>query len=99
MSNFLIETIDCFKDNQGETWKIIVLGANYDGYWNSKKLITQVCNTIDIFERIYPNAIDIFAFDNAISHTAFVPDALVANKINKAPEGKAPLMHNTTFNG
>ena len=99
MSDFLTETIGCLKDDQGETREIMVLRANYDGYWNSEKLIAQVRRAIDIFERTHPDAIGIFAFDNATSYTAFVPDALVANKMNKAPGGKAPLMHNTTFNG
>ena len=54
---------------------------------------------MDIFERTHPGAISIFAFDNAISHTAFVADALVASKMNQAPGGKAPPMRDTTLIG
>ncbi|CAG8548609.1 9676_t:CDS:10 [Cetraspora pellucida] len=78
ISDFLTETIGPLKDDQEEA----VLGANRDGYWNSKKLIEQVRKAVSIFEQTHLGCVGIFLFDNAISHKAFSEDALVASKMN-----------------
>ncbi|CAG8844281.1 5085_t:CDS:2, partial [Gigaspora margarita] len=85
VSEFLVETIGRLKDEEGETRLIMQLGTNHDGYWDRHKLLPQVKNGIEIFERTYPRYIGVWAFDNATSHKVMVPDALVAARINLKP--------------
>jgi hypothetical protein len=95
VSDFVTETIGPLKDEEREARVIITLGAAYDGYWNSEKLVEQVHKAVAIFERTHPGCIGIFAFDNATSHTAFAPDALVAKRMSKGYGGKQPKMRAT----
>jgi hypothetical protein len=68
-------------------------GANNDGWWTGEDLVAQVRDkVIPIFEERFPDAIGVFAFDNATSHAAFAPDALVAKRMNLGPKGKQPKM-------
>ncbi|CAG8610114.1 10793_t:CDS:2 [Cetraspora pellucida] len=85
VSNFLTETIGPLKDEQEEACVMMVLDANRDGYWDSKKLLEQVVQAVDIFERTHPKCVSVFVFDNATSHKAFAEDALVASKMNLGP--------------
>lgn len=48
---------------------------------------------IQIFERIYPNAVAEFVFDQSSAHGAFVKDALNAKDMNVQPGGKQRKMH------
>lgn len=99
VSDFLTETIGPLKDEQEEACVTMILGANRDGFWDSRKLLEQVIRAINIFERTHPGNVGIFAFDNATSHTAFAEDALVASKMNLSPGGSVPKMRDTTWSG
>ncbi|CAG8799636.1 19386_t:CDS:2 [Cetraspora pellucida] len=83
ISDFLTETIGSLKDDQEEAHVMMVLGANYDGYWDSEKLLKQVKRVVNIFER---------------THLGYV-DVLVASKMNLGLDGLAPKMCKTMWNG
>ncbi|CAG8752402.1 39818_t:CDS:2, partial [Gigaspora margarita] len=87
VSEFLTETIRRLKDEEGEARVIVETDGSQDENWNEKKLLSQVKNAIGIFERMHPECIGIWAFDNATSYTVMAPDAL------------QPKMRNTTWNG
>ncbi|CAG8488027.1 15680_t:CDS:2 [Cetraspora pellucida] len=99
ISDFLTETVGPLKDSQEEAHIMIILGANRDGFWDSAKLLEQVRQAIDIFERTHPGCVGVFAFNNATSHTAFAENALVASKMNLSSGGSAPKMRDTIWNG
>ncbi len=66
-------------------------GKNYHGWWTTKDLAKQVVEkVVPIFERRFPNAQALFAFDNATSHAAFTVDALQAKQMNLGCGGKQP---------
>jgi hypothetical protein len=52
---------------------------------------------VPIFERRFPNARALFAFDNATSHVTFAADALRAKQMNLGRGGKQPQMRPTTY--
>jgi hypothetical protein len=62
-------------------------GKNRDGWFTAKDLLTQVNNTIDIFDgltRGYAQAL--FIFDNAPSHRKRADDALMARNMPKGAQ-------------
>lgn len=48
----------------------------------------KIQNVILIFERIYPNAVTEFVFDQSSAHGAFTKDTLNAKEMNVKPGGK-----------
>ncbi|KIJ30893.1 hypothetical protein M422DRAFT_267500 [Sphaerobolus stellatus SS14] len=77
--------------------EIIYPGKNYDGWWNMESLIAQIKKTIPIFERMYPNAVGEFFFDQSSAHGAYSPDELNSKEMNSSPGGKQRKMHPTTI--
>ncbi|KAI0244991.1 hypothetical protein BJV78DRAFT_1277581 [Lactifluus subvellereus] len=77
--------------------EIIYPGKNADGWWNCECLIKQVKRTIPVFERLYPNAIAEFIFDQSSAHGAHAPDALNVKEMNVGPGGVKRRMHTTTI--
>jgi hypothetical protein len=60
-------------------------GKNRDGYFDLKKLITQVNCAIDIFEgKANGLAQGLFMFDNVPSHLKRANDAISASKMVKS---------------
>ena len=57
----------------------------------------QVKDTIPIFERMYPNAVAEFIFNQSSAHGAFAKDALNAKEMNVKPGGGQRLMHDTVI--
>jgi len=55
----------------------------------------KVQKTIPIFERMFPNAVAEFVFDQSSAHGAFAKDALNARDMNVKPGGKQRTMHDT----
>jgi len=81
-----------------ETCIIMHPGKNNDGWWKTDDLINQVVKcAIPIFEAYFSGCQVLFAFDNASSHAAFSPDALIAKNMNLNPGGKQPKMRRTYF--
>jgi hypothetical protein len=75
---------------------ILKPGKNAEGYWTVEKLLEQIeYRVLPIFEAKFPNAVALFAFDNSTNHSAFLPDALVASRMNKGPGGTQPKMRPT----
>lgn len=70
-----------------------------DDYWNGDKMVKQTLAVARLFNFIFPQCQGLFAFDNAASHSAFSPDALVASKMNLRAGGKQPKMRNGWFEG
>ena len=74
-------------------------GKGCEGHWTAENVLEQIkTKAIPIFEILYPNCIDVFAFDNSSNHIIFVKDALVSKKINLNPDGLQPKMHDTYWN-
>jgi hypothetical protein len=48
-----------------------------------------------IFERLYPEAVGKFIFDQSSAHSAYVKDALNSKDMNVHPGGKQCRMHAT----
>ncbi|CAG8680289.1 23464_t:CDS:2, partial [Cetraspora pellucida] len=86
-------------DDLKETHEMMVLGSHYDRFWDIPKLLKQVKCVIDIFEKTYPGCIGIFTFNNAMSHTAFAEDTLVASQMNLGSGSLVPKMRDTVWNG
>ena len=60
-------------------------GKNRDGYFGFADLLRQVKIAIEIFEKRFPHARAVFAFDNATSHQKRAEDALSARHMPKLP--------------
>ncbi len=81
-----------------EAYIIMNPGKNNDGWWKAEDLVNQVVEcAIPIFEKRFPGCQALFAFDNASSHAAFSPDALIAKHMNLSPGGKQPKIRSTYF--
>jgi hypothetical protein len=48
-----------------------------------------------VFPYAFPGCQALFAFDNALNHSCFAHNALVASRMNLNPGGKQPLMCET----
>lgn len=71
----------------------LIPGKNQEGYWTINHLLEQVkSKAIPIFETLFSICIAVFAFDNSSNYAAFLPDALVASKMNLFPGGKQSVM-------
>ena len=52
---------------------------------------------IPIFEKLYPDCVGDFYFDQSTNHAAFPPDSLNAREMNVKPGGKQRRMHSTVI--
>ena len=66
VSDFIDEVSGFVQDSQDEA--CLYLGTNREGYFTNDHLLAQVEKTVNIFEKILPEATAIFLFDNAPSH-------------------------------
>ena len=55
----------------------------------------QVKHAIPLFEKLYPDAVAEFFFDQSTAHSAFSNNALNVNEMNVRPGGKQCFMHPT----
>ena len=97
VSDFIDEVSGYIRDSQDQAR--LLLETHREGYFTNDLLIAQVDRTIDIFERIHPEATALFLFDNAPSHRKMPDDALNADKMNVGPGGKQPKMRATIWGG
>ena len=97
VSDFIDEVSGYIRDDQDQAR--IRLETHREGYFTNELLLKQVEQTVDIFERIHPEAIALFLFDNAPSHRKMADDALNADKMNVGPGGKQPKMRDTIWGG
>ena len=56
--------------------KIIYPGADGDPWWDTQQLLTQINDTIVIFETVFPDKQGLFIFDNSSFHDSLLADAL-----------------------
>jgi hypothetical protein len=79
-------------DNQGniirDARKIIYPGAAGDPWWDTKQLLTQITNAINIFNVSHPDCEALFIFDQSSAHALLGPDALQPFDMNKGNGGK-----------
>jgi len=76
---------------------LLKYGAEYEGYWNSEKFLTQLLAAIK-FAKVKFSAKEYnvyWFFDHSSGHTAFPENVSNANKMNVKPGGKQPVMHDT----
>ena len=97
VSDFIDELSGFIRDDQGEAR--FLLETHQEGYFTNDLLLQQVVKTVDIFERVHPNATAIFLFDNAPSHRKVAEDALNADHMNAGPGGKQAIMRDTVWGG
>ncbi|KIJ46711.1 hypothetical protein M422DRAFT_249876 [Sphaerobolus stellatus SS14] len=99
MSEAEIHTNEALPPSQRLPWsdarEIIYPGKNNDGWWTNERFIAQVQKAIRIFERMFPNAVGEFVFDQSSAHGAFAKDALIAKELNVNPGGKPRDMRDT----
>ena len=97
VSDFIDEVAGFVRDETGEAR--LQLEIHKNGYFNNEHLLEQVEKTIDIFERVHPQARGLFLFDNAPSHKKQADDALNADRMNVHPGGMQPPMRDTQWDG
>ena len=97
MVSDFVDEVSGFVRTETEEARFL-LETSKDGYFNNDHLLDQVKHTIDIFEKIHPDATGLFLFDNAPSHKKLADDGLNVEKMNVNPGGKQPLMMDTTWN-
>ena len=97
VSDFIDEVNGFVRDETDQAR--LYLETQKEGYFNNDHLLQQVKHTIDIFERVHPNAQGLFLFDNAPSHKKVADDALNVDKMNVHPGGMQPKMRSTTWEG
>ncbi len=67
VSDFIEEARGDYLNHDGNYARLL-LEAQSEGYFESKRCLVQVNKAIDIFELKYPNAKAVFIFDNAPSY-------------------------------
>lgn len=85
----------CDEQDQGR----LMLETQRDGYFTNDLLLHQVERTVDIFERVHPQAQALFLCDNAPSHRKLAEDTPNADKMNVGRGGKQPKMRDTQWAG
>ena len=83
--------------------KILKIGEQQEGYWNSERFMKQVAEAVKIAEVKYPPSQGyhhIWCFDHSCGHTAYAENALIASKMNKGPVSTTSMttysFHNKT---
>ena len=77
--------------------KIIYPGANGDPWWNTKQLLVQVKDALDIFEESFPGCIAVLVFDQSLVHASYREGALNAFEMNLNLGGKQEILKETVF--
>jgi hypothetical protein len=77
--------------------KIIYPSSDGDPWWDTKQLLAQMEDVIDVFEEAHPNKQALFIFDQSSAHASLPPDALKAFKMNKSDGGKQQKQQNTVI--
>ncbi|KAF8597230.1 hypothetical protein BDV93DRAFT_513540 [Ceratobasidium sp. AG-I] len=76
--------------------KIIEPGKGHDQWWDMEQLCSQLKSALRIYDRLFPNTVGVFFFDQSSAHNAFGDDALVAKRMNVGSGGKnTKKMHET----
>ena len=95
VSDFIDEVGGYVRDSEDQAR--LLLETHREGYFTNDHLLQQVARTVDIIERVHPQATALFLFDNAPSHRKVADDVLNADRINVGPGGKQPKMRDTVW--
>jgi hypothetical protein len=68
--------------------KIIYPGSDGDSWWDTKQLLAQIEDAIDIFEEAHPNKQALFIFNQSSAHASLPPNTLKVFMMNKSDGGK-----------
>jgi hypothetical protein len=77
--------------------KIIYPGSDGDPWWDTKQLLTQIEDAVDIFETAHPRKQGLFIFDQYSAHASLPPDALKAFEMNKSDGSKQQKQRDTVI--
>jgi hypothetical protein len=77
--------------------KIIHPGLNGDAWWDTKQLLAQMDDAMNIFEAAHPDCQALFIFDQSSAHVSLPPDALRAFDMNKSNGGKQCKQRDTVI--
>ena len=73
-------------------------GTNREGWWKNDDLVRQCKDVFELIEKLHPESVILFAFDNSMNHHKRAPDGLDASLLPLKDDGKnAPKMRNTEF--
>ena len=75
--------------------EIIYPGANGDPWWDTKQLLVQLNDAIDIFELKHPGCVSVFVFDQSSVHNSHGEGALDAFGMNLGPGGTVEPQNDT----
>jgi len=92
VSNFINPGRLVLRDGSGnivqDAQKIIYPGVDGDPLWDTQQLLTQINDTIIIFETAFQDKKGLFIFDNSSAHGSLPADALKTFEMNKSDGGK-----------
>jgi len=77
--------------------KFIYPRANRDPWWDTKQLLVQLKDAIDIFELKHPGCVGVFVFDQSSAHNSHGEGALNAFDMNLGPGGAVGPQNDTYY--
>jgi hypothetical protein len=77
--------------------KIIYPGAGGDPWWDTKQLLVQISDALDIFERKHPSCTAVLVFDQSSAHASHGEGALNPFDINLNDGGKKSTPKDTYY--
>ncbi|ODQ71801.1 hypothetical protein LIPSTDRAFT_190 [Lipomyces starkeyi NRRL Y-11557] len=61
---------------------ILEPGKNRQGYWKSPQMCEQLEHAIQVFEKLHPDCLALFCFEQSRNHQAVADDARTIDKFN-----------------
>lgn len=89
--------VDANGNIERDARKIIHPGSNGDAWWDTKQLIEQIKEAINIFNAAHPGKQALFIFDQSSAHASLPPDALKAFEMNKGNGGRQRKQKDTVI--
>ncbi|KAF7984096.1 hypothetical protein HWV62_16698 [Athelia sp. TMB] len=75
--------------------KTIYPGKNHNTWWDLNQLMSNLADTVDIFEFTHPGKVGVFLFNCSSAHEGLAQDALNVNNMNIGPGGKQCALQST----
>ena len=70
-------------------------GKNSDGWWKNENLVAQFDKAVERLNKLHPDCVGVFIFDNSQNHNANANNALIVKRMNLSNGGKnLHIMHN-----
>ena len=80
VSDFIDEVRGYIRDDQDQAH--LLLETHREGYFTNDHLLLQVARTINVFERVHPDAKALFLFDNTPSHRKVADERVTIKTFN-----------------